>query len=154
MAPCRVRGRALAARVLRDTLVSLVGHAGVEDASQREVSERLDVSHTQMQRWCGDGDPAIAFGDVLAMEPVIAAAVLRAALAAITPASSDAPCPQGIACGAAALVGQLAAVSARAVADGRVTTGEWREIDAALDAIQVDVDRARAEVSAAIRGRR
>lgn len=154
MAPHRVRGRALAARVLRETLASLVDHAGNADATQRSVAADLGISPAHMQRLCGDGDPAIALGDVLAMDPTIAAAILRAALAAVTPAPVDAPCAQGIACGAAALVGQLAAVSHRAVADGRVTTGEWREIDACLDAIAADVARSRAEVRAAIGRRR
>jgi hypothetical protein len=82
LAQARVRARALAASVLRDTLTALA-HSGHGAATQRAVAGRLGVSHTQVQRWCGDGDPAVTLGDVLAMGPTVARAVLTRCLGAI-----------------------------------------------------------------------
>lgn len=82
LAQTRVRARALAASVLHDTLTALA-HSGHGAATQRAVAGRLGVSHTQVQRWCGDGDPAVALGDVLAMGPTIARAVLTRCLGAL-----------------------------------------------------------------------
>lgn len=154
LAPSRVRARALAASVLRDALASLVT-AGHDAATQRAVAKRLGVSHTQMQRWCGDGDPAVTLGDVLAMGPSVAAAVLRGALAAVAPPPPPgAACPQAIALSAFQHVGDLAETARRAVADGVVTHEEWGAVDARLDAMEADIARARAAVRAARGGGR
>ncbi len=155
LAPGRVRGRALAASVLRDSLAALV-LAGVDDATQRAVAEHLEVSHTHVQRLCGDGAPAVALGDILALPPEIAAAVLRAALVAIAPPppAGTTTCPQAIALSALCRVGKLAGVAQEVMADGRVTRGEWLEVDRHLDALEADTAQARAAVRAAIGGRR
>lgn len=155
LAPRRVSARALASSVLRDTLAALAHH-GHGEATQRAIATRLGVSHTQVQRWCGDGDPAVTLGDVMAMGPRVAAAVLRGALAAVAPApvTSAAPCPQAIALSALSHVGDLAETARRAVADGVVTAEEWGDVDARLDAMEADIARARAAVRAAIGGRR
>lgn len=86
MAPQRVRARRWVATVLRTTLDDLVA-AGKRGATQRAVAGRLGVSHTQVQRWCGDGDPAVTLGDILAMGAEVARPVLVRALASLDGAS-------------------------------------------------------------------
>ncbi len=154
LAPARVRARRWAAGVLRSTLDALVA-AGHDEATQREVADRLEVSHTQVQRWCGDGAPAITLGDIRAMGDEIARAILSAALADCTPpAEGGSACPQAITLVALEHVGTLAATAKRVLADGRITRGEWAEVDAALAALEAAVCQARAAVRAAMRGGR
>ncbi len=86
MAPARVKARANAARDLHDTLTTLVCE-GEPGATLRAVAERLGISHTHMQRLCGDGDPAIACGDVEAMGARIAVAYYARRLARCRDAS-------------------------------------------------------------------
>ena len=80
LSPGRVRARRLAARLLRGALDGLVA-AGHDGATLRACAARLGVSHQHVARWCDDGAPAIALGDVLALGPRSARAVLTAALA-------------------------------------------------------------------------
>lgn len=154
LAPGRVIARRWAAGVLRGALDALVA-LGVDEATQRAVGETLEVSHTQVQRWCGDGSPAITLGDIRAMGDDIARAVLSAALADCTPPPSTASaCPQAITLVALEHVGHLAETARRVLADGRVTRGEWAEVDATLAALEAAVCQARAAVRGAMRGGR
>lgn len=78
--PRRVSGRALAARLLGETLRRLV-ESGCGSATHAACAETLGLSQQAFSRLCGDGDPAVALGDVLALRPTVARAVLAAALA-------------------------------------------------------------------------
>lgn len=154
MTPARVSGRRWAAGVLRSTLDALVA-AGRRNATQRQVAKTLGVSPAHLQRLCGDGDPAITLGDLRAMGDDIARAVLSAALADCTPPPSTASaCPQAITLVALEHVGHLAETARRVLADGRVTRGEWAEVDATLAALEAAVCQARAAVRGAMRGGR
>jgi len=152
MAPARVSGRRWAAGLLRGTLDMLVS-LGHREATQRRVAGVLGISPAHMQRLCGDGDPAIALGDVRAMGDELARAIFSAALADCTPPATGASaCPQAITLVALEHVGTLAATAKRVLADGRVTRGEWGEVDAALAALEAAVCQARSAVRAAMRG--
>jgi len=143
-----VIARRWAAGVLRETLDAQVA-AGNDEATQREVAERLEVSHTQVQRWCGDGAPAITLGDVRAMGDDIARAVFSAALADCTPPhEGGSACPQAIALATLEHVGRLAATAKAVLADGRVTKGEWGDVDAVLAELEVYLCHARSAVRA------
>lgn len=154
MAPARVASRRWAAGVLRGTLDALVA-AGHKGATGRAVARRLGISHARVQRLCGDGDPAVTLGDIRAMGNKIARAVLSAALADCAPApKGSSTCPQAITLVALSHVGDLADIVRRVVADGRVTKGEWVEVDAKLAELEAWVCQARATVRVAMRGGR
>lgn len=146
-------GRRWAAGLLRETLDAQVA-AGNDEATQREVADRLEVSHTQVQRWCGDGAPAITLGDIRAMGDDLARAILSAALADCTPPhEGDSTCPQAIALATLEHVGRLAATAKMVLADGKITHGEWGDVDDVLAELEAYLCRARAAVRAKRRGR-
>ena len=137
LAPHRVTWRSRAAVVLRDALAAQVAR-GVAAASQRAVADRLGISHTAMQRLVGDGDPAIAFGDVLAMGASIAIPVLESAIEALR---ASAPKPmrrdlEDVAFAAQEAVGTLAKEVRAARADGHVDLVEVARIEAAAWAMK------------------
>lgn len=151
LAPSRVLWRSRAGVALGRVLARLVAE-GNAAATQRAVAERLDISHAHMQRLCGDGDPAVALGDVCAMGPTVARAVLRELLTMLEDGTPTRPAedPQLVALRVLGRTGRLADEARAACEDGTVTPDEWRRVDARLAEIEAEVAQGRAAVRAAL----
>lgn len=91
LAPSRVQGRARAASLFAEAARACVAR-GAQAATLRAVAHRLEVSHTQVERWA---DPlagrALALGDVLALPRELAREILGRCLASLEEPESAAP---------------------------------------------------------------
>ena len=128
LSTARVSARLRAATLVKRTLRSLV-KAGNHRATQDEVAAHLEVSPQRVADLCKDGNPAWALGDILALPPAIARAILRAALAELPEDTADGIHDAILAVNASA--GELCAILRRAEKDDHIDDGEWRELEAA-----------------------
>ncbi|MBL8600329.1 MAG: hypothetical protein JNK72_00250 [Myxococcales bacterium] len=151
LTPQRVSARARVAAILRDTLQARVD-GGDGAATQHACADRLGMAQVSFWRLLGDGDPAIALGDVVALGDTTAIAVLSAVIADLRARVAErlhgsldlwrvvAECSQR--------TGELAEEVTRALLDHHLDDRELGQVDARLAAIEATVAQARALVAA------
>lgn len=150
----RGQGRVVMAGVLLRTLQRLQG-AGVPGTSVRAIAERLGLSHTRVNAWVSEiSGVGYSAGDVFAMGPEVSRAWARELLATLSTGVEAATDPEHLALTVFCRVAKLAEAARDAMADKRVTRGEWKAIEAQLDAIEEEVARARSAVRAALEASR
>lgn len=150
----RTQGRVTAAGALLRTLQRLQ-ESGVHGTSVRAIADGLGLSHTRVNAWVS-GISGVGYhaGDVVAMGPVVARAWARELLATLSTGVEAATDPEHLALTVFCRVAKLAEAARDAMADKRVTRGEWKAIEAQLDAIEEEVARARSAVRAALEASR
>lgn len=145
----RVIGRQHAAEDLAATSRALVG-AGKAWATHARLAETLGITPQRFDQLCGDGDPAIADGDVEALGARFSLAYWRRRIARVEAALG--PCAldlRDLALDVAGRVGTLATRVRVAAADGRYDAGELDEIEAHTLAAQADLAAVMAACAAA-----
>lgn len=143
----RVTGRYNAARDLKATSRALVkaGHAW---ASIARCAAALGVSDEYFRQLCGDGDPAIACGDIEALGARFAIPFYQRRIARLQALLS--PSPQDLRDLAEMATERCAALIAavrEARRDGHVDAGEYDELDARAMAAEADLAAVRAEIA-------
>lgn len=128
LSTARVKAREQVAALVKRTLRTLV-KAGNGHATHEQVAEHLGVTPQRIADLCGDGAPAWALGDLMALRPAIARAILQACLAALSDEGGEGIHDAILTVNASA--GELCAILRRAEADKHIDEGEWRELEAA-----------------------
>ncbi len=145
----RVIGRQHAAEELDATSRALVSQ-GKAWATHARLAETLGITPQRFDQLCGDGDPAVTVGDVMALGPRFELPYWRRLIARAE--ASLGPCLldlRDLALDVAGRVGTLAARVRLAAADGRYDAGELDEIEAHTLAAQADLAAVMAACAAA-----